>query len=183
MENEYIEGSVRTRLILAGITEIEEHGIRDFSLRRVALTAQVSCAAPYRHFRDKNELVSEIIKYIGSRWNMLYRQIEALYEKDTRRLIIEASVAMLRFWLANPNFRSVLTLAASDAEGCLLNFDSEILDLVDRLYEDIEAAKFKRYALSSLIYGTLMLIGIGVLQNNIETISLFRRKIEDEIAG
>ena len=56
MEQEFIENSVRTRLILSGMSEIEKHGVNDFSLRRVALAAQVSCAAPYRHFKDKEEL-------------------------------------------------------------------------------------------------------------------------------
>ena len=55
MEADFIEGSVRTRLIVAGINELEERGVKDFSLRRVALAAEVSCAAPYRHFKDKDD--------------------------------------------------------------------------------------------------------------------------------
>ena len=182
MESEYIEGSVRTRLILAGITEIEEHGIKDFSLRRVAIAAQVSCAAPYRHFKDKDELVCEIIKYIGSRWNLLYRQIEELFKHDIPKLIVEASVAMLRFWLANPNFRAVLTLSVANKDANLLIFDSDILLLVDALYSDPDVANMKKYILRSMIYGTLMLMGNGAFQSNSEAISLFARKIEAELA-
>ena len=66
MEEAYVEKSVRTRLILAGITELEEHGLGDFSLRRAALAAQVSCAAPYRHFKDKDEYIREIITHVAT---------------------------------------------------------------------------------------------------------------------
>ncbi|MBO5879898.1 MAG: helix-turn-helix transcriptional regulator, partial [Clostridia bacterium] len=53
MEDRFVEENVKHRLILAGIRELEEYGITDFSLRRVAVSAQVSCAAPYRHFKSK----------------------------------------------------------------------------------------------------------------------------------
>ena len=79
MEQEFIENSVRTRLILAGMSEIEKHGVNDFSLRRVALAAQVSCAAPYRHFKDKDEYIREIISYVNSKWELLSREIERIY--------------------------------------------------------------------------------------------------------
>ena len=46
MEDANLETSVRTRLLLAGLSEMEKHGEGDFSLRRVAKEAQVSCAAP-----------------------------------------------------------------------------------------------------------------------------------------
>jgi AcrR family transcriptional regulator len=57
MDQDYGMRSVKTRLILAGLNEIEEYGIKNFSLRRVALGAQVSCAAPYRHFKDKDDFI------------------------------------------------------------------------------------------------------------------------------
>ena len=76
MEQDYIEGGVRERLIQAGITELYERGIKDFSLRRVALSAQVSCAAPYRHFKDKSDLISKIVEYIGSMRELFSKEIE-----------------------------------------------------------------------------------------------------------
>ncbi|MBQ9131598.1 MAG: helix-turn-helix transcriptional regulator, partial [Clostridia bacterium] len=60
MEEGYTSHAVRERLIIAGIRELEAHGLNDFSLRRVAVACEVSCAAPYRHFKDKEELILEI---------------------------------------------------------------------------------------------------------------------------
>ena len=46
------EASMRERLILAGIQEIDARGIQKFSMRQVANACGVSCAAPYQHFQD-----------------------------------------------------------------------------------------------------------------------------------
>ena len=47
----------RERLILAGIKVIEENGVSGFSIRRTAAECGVSCAAPYKHFKDKEDLM------------------------------------------------------------------------------------------------------------------------------
>ena len=46
MEEIYTSDNVKSRLILAGLKELDQHGVVDFSLRRVAIGAGVSCAAP-----------------------------------------------------------------------------------------------------------------------------------------
>ena len=107
MEDRFIVEDVRKRLVLAGLNELCEHGITDFSLRRVSVAAQVSCAAPYRHFKDKDELIGAIIEYIGSKWLLLSKEIRAAFLLDRKRLALELSVAAIRFWVANGNFRTV----------------------------------------------------------------------------
>ena len=71
----YKSEELPTALVLAGIKEIENHGLSDFSLRRVATLCGVSCAAPYRHFKNKNELILAILSYINSQWGILQQQI------------------------------------------------------------------------------------------------------------
>ena len=70
--------AVRDRLIDAGIRELEAYGAQGFSLRRVAQVCGVSCAAPYKHFKDKQALIEAIADTLNSRW--LDRQAEALGE-------------------------------------------------------------------------------------------------------
>ena len=45
--------NMRQLLIEAGIEEINRSGVTDFSVRRVAMECGVSCAAPYKHFKDR----------------------------------------------------------------------------------------------------------------------------------
>ena len=79
MKEQSLELKLRHRLILAGLKELEEHGVKDFSLRRVALNAEVSCAAPYRHFKDKEQLIGAIITYVKDGWDLLSNQIKMIF--------------------------------------------------------------------------------------------------------
>ena len=111
-KNSVSTDTLRDRLLIAGTNEIGLHGIADFSLRRVAASCNTSCAAPYRHFKNKEEFILEIIRYINRQWELLRDQILSLFEGDIRKQLIEVCVAYIRFWVANPNYRSVL--AASE---------------------------------------------------------------------
>ena len=178
MENDFIEKNVRTRLIVAGINELEERGIRDFSLRRVALRAEVSCAAPYRHFKDKDEFISEIIKYISSKWMLLCHEVEKVFSSDKRRLIIELAVANLRFWLANANYRTVLMTVSTSSGGVLSDFDSPLINSVrEWCAEAGEDAETKIFTVRALLYGAVMMTSSDALRSEVP--SLLRRELEE----
>ncbi len=53
----YHKEGLKETLTEAALAEIEEKGIAEASLRGIAARAGVSRAAPYRHFRDKEELL------------------------------------------------------------------------------------------------------------------------------
>ena len=57
MADSYHHGNLREALIDAGIKIINENGEENLSLRKVAAACDVSHAAPYAHFRDKEELI------------------------------------------------------------------------------------------------------------------------------
>src|SRR5271163_3285812 len=56
----YHHGNLRESLVAAAIQLIAEVGPAGFNLREVARRAGVSHNAPYRHFRDKGELLAEV---------------------------------------------------------------------------------------------------------------------------
>ena len=97
--------TLRHRLLVAGTNEIGQYGIANFSLRRVAAACGTSCAAPYRHFKNKEAFILEILRYIEGQWELLCSQILSLYEGDIRKQLIEVCIAYIRFWVANPNYR------------------------------------------------------------------------------
>jgi AcrR family transcriptional regulator len=59
-DSSYHHGNLRLALLNAAIAQIKEVGVEKLSLRGIARTVGVSQTAPYRHFRDKNELLAEI---------------------------------------------------------------------------------------------------------------------------
>jgi AcrR family transcriptional regulator len=56
----YHHGNLKEALISAAVTLIGEVGPRGFTLREVARRAKVSHNAPYRHFRDKEDLLAAV---------------------------------------------------------------------------------------------------------------------------
>ncbi|MGA2480730.1 MAG: TetR/AcrR family transcriptional regulator, partial [Spirochaetia bacterium] len=57
----YHHPALRAALLEAAAAELREFGTAGFSLRRVAVRAGVSRAAPYRHFRDRDELLAALV--------------------------------------------------------------------------------------------------------------------------
>ena len=60
MSDTYHHGNLRQALIEAGIGIINESGEDGLSLRKAAMACNVSHAAPYAHFKDKDELIEAI---------------------------------------------------------------------------------------------------------------------------
>jgi AcrR family transcriptional regulator len=56
----YHHGNLKTALLNASLALISELGPQAFTLREVARRAGVSHNAPYRHFRDKDELLAAV---------------------------------------------------------------------------------------------------------------------------
>jgi len=56
----YHHGNLKPALLKAAVRVIRKVGPRAFTLREVARQAKVSHNAPYRHFRDKDELLAAV---------------------------------------------------------------------------------------------------------------------------
>jgi AcrR family transcriptional regulator len=56
----YHHGNLRQALVAATLALIEERGPFGFTLAEAARAAGVSAAAPYRHFRGRDELIEEV---------------------------------------------------------------------------------------------------------------------------
>lgn len=168
MEEQLIEGGVRERLVLCGLKELEEHGMSDFSLRRVASMAQVSCAAPYRHFRDKEELIMAIITHVREGWELLVSSIDSVCSEPRER-VMRLCVAYLRFWIANGNFRSVLLSGGGELD-CgrreqLAMFDRPIQSAVSELcaVSGGDSASLG-YSALAIVSGTAALVASGTYE-------------------
>lgn len=182
----YQTDDLRHALIIEGIKEIEHHGLADFSLRRVASACGVSCAAPYRHFKSKEDLILAIITYINDQWSFLEKQIIEVFQNDTRRLIVELCVANIRFWIANPNFRSIMMMDDRRLDSLQLRERSRISEKIKELVHEYcknrdVSEKDERtcvFSLLSLIYGATHMLGADEIENTPETINIIRSTAE-----
>ena len=58
----YHHGDLKAALVAAVLRLVREKGPRGFTLNEASRAAGVSVAAPYRHFRDKDALLAEVVR-------------------------------------------------------------------------------------------------------------------------
>ncbi len=179
---EFVSGeTIKQRLIIAGLAELEIHGFADFSLRRVASGCNVSCAAPYKHFKGKEEFVSEIISYVDNQWLALSKQVMSVFEGDKRRQLLEICIAFVRFCTGNTHFRSIFMMNI-DGKKVRLNMAQSITDLAENYFAECEKEQkaAKVFKINSLVLGAVTMTSNDT-KNNEDILKMLRTSIENEI--
>lgn len=181
------ELTTKTALLQAGIREIRKYGLGNMSMRRVALNCELSCATPYKHFKNKDEFVIEVFNYIHRQWSEVQSAIVEQYT-DTREQIVQTCLAYIRFLVENPDFRSILfsqddslsreqRLAKSKISNGSLSIINSYCESV-QMPEDIRYRK--TYVVRSMIYGAAFLLGSGELEDAEQTYEMVRALIDRE---
>jgi AcrR family transcriptional regulator len=103
MADSYHHGNLRQALIEAGIKIINESGEENLSLRKVAALCNVSHAAPYAHFKDKDELLEAIKNSVTDRF--MEELLNAVEGKPTAdQAIIAMGRTYIQFFSSNPDY-------------------------------------------------------------------------------
>ena len=180
--------AVRTRLIEAGIRELQANGAQGFSLRRVAQACGVSCAAPYKHFKDKQALIEAIADTLNSRW--LDRQAEALGKLggDPGAQLRIICKEYLKFLQENPNFCALIT-QRDESTGKwhlnhLFNQSSRTKSLIVQYAQEHSISEEDVYssvcAIRAVLYGAAMMNQNDDMRLNDSTISILSRMIDSQ---
>lgn len=109
MEKKYHHGDLKTQLIKAGLHTIQEDGIGKVSLRKLAQMCNVSEAAPYSHFKNKDELLIAIQEYVtGQLQNWLEDAYERTEHSNSPEAILNMGKAYVLFFIKYPEYYSFL---------------------------------------------------------------------------
>ena len=95
----YHHGDLRRALVTAARAILERDGPQGLSLRAVAREAGVSPAAPYHHFKDKNELLVAIAE---EGFNALGEALREAADPDGRQSLLSLGLAYVKFARGNP---------------------------------------------------------------------------------
>ena len=180
--------SVRDKLIIAGLKELNAHGVQNFSVRRTASECGVSCAAPYKHFADKQDFIAAIIRFGNSQWKERQRKIVDMYPSPRRKQILEISLEHIRFLVENPYFRSLIMLKDAPLDTQYARSRGKLSRLAMRLIRrycaevgmDEKTAKVKTYIVRSLIYGAALMFDNGEMEYNEENMEAVAQAIDRE---
>lgn len=183
-----VRGNVKEQLIVNGIEEMSKYGVREFSVRRVAQKCGVSCAAPYKHFKDRNSFVAAILEYINTSWSAIAAEIASDYPNEYRTQLVQISLRYVRFLVENPHFRSILMLKDDefDAEHRTLRtkVSAVTYEIVQKYCQSVqmprEVMERKLYVVRSLIYGAAILIDNKEMPYDDNTMEYVRAAIDRE---
>lgn len=180
--------NLRDDLIQAGIDEINQNGIANFSFRRIAAACNVSCAAPYRHFKDKHEFIAAIIDHVNDIWAVKQDAIIAACGDTLREQIIAVCLGYIRFLMEEPSYRSVLMLKDEQFDNLYhkkrTQFGSVAQTLQHHLFEASGYPKEiwdrKLMICRSLIFGSVFLFDAGEFEYNEQNMEYIRFTLNRE---
>ncbi|PZA09918.1 TetR/AcrR family transcriptional regulator [Rhodopseudomonas palustris] len=142
-ERGYHHGNLKEALLQAALGLIAEKGPAGFTFADAARMAGVSPAAPYRHFRDRDELLSNI----AQRGFELFEQVLAKAWNDGRPDTITAFMrvgpAYLAFARNEPAYYSAMF-----ESGVPIDVDPMLLTASERAFNVIRAAAERLAALT-----------------------------------
>lgn len=109
MEKKYHHGDLKTQLIRKGLLMIHNEGVDNLSLRKLAKMCDVSEAAPYSHFKSKENLLEAMSQYVSDN---LLEWVKNAYEasEDTEEpsAIYNIGKAYIFFFIRHPEYFSFI---------------------------------------------------------------------------
>lgn len=179
---------LREALIIAGIDEINKHGVNSFSIRRVAEACNVSCAAPYRHFENKRDFIASIIDYVNDLWAARQEEILAHCSNNLREQILEIIMNYIRFLMEEPFYRAVLMLKDDEFDNLYHKKRTQFGSLTQSLEAQLYTAsglpehvwKRKVLIVRSLVFGAVFLFDAGEFDYNETNLEYLRYTINRE---
>ncbi|NMA07350.1 MAG: TetR/AcrR family transcriptional regulator [Ruminococcaceae bacterium] len=171
-KGKYHHGFLEKDLIEKGLQLLNSVGLEAFSLRKVAEMCGVSHTAPYRHFKNKEELIYAITTSVSDEFTLLINGALAENEGDYRKQILAVSKLYVKFMVENPeHFKFIFMTDHHNPiiikKGEFIKTDRWIVSVLENLFiglrknEGISETNWSLDALTiwSLIHGfTTMLV-------------------------
>ncbi len=108
MSDKYHHGDLRNALIEESIKMINSSGEESVSMRKLAQRCGVSMAAPYAHFKNKEEMINAIKEYVEEAFTKYLEAAVASCENDIEKKIITLGNAYITFFIENPEYFTFL---------------------------------------------------------------------------
>jgi len=107
----YHHGDLRAQLIAAVRDLVETHGPDGFSVAEAARRAGVSSAAPYKHFKDRPEILRGVVSEAMDRLRVAMEVAAAAHPTGSLEAVAAIGLAYVEFARAEPGvFRLVFSL-------------------------------------------------------------------------
>jgi AcrR family transcriptional regulator len=168
----YHHGDLRAALVHAAMELLEESGEADLSLRAVARRAGVSAAAPYRHYADREALVSAVAA-VGYR-ELAERLATAHPSPSTPQQLASVAIAYVQFALERPALFRIMFTEPCDRDNdervaATAAVSQYVRAIVERTFPQADAEALAT-AIWALVHGLALLHLDGKLDAHSPTV-------------
>lgn len=111
----YHHGDLKTALLDAAERLVAEKGVEAFSVADAARAANVSSAAPYRHFKDKADLLGEVAARGFERMRDQIRTATEKHPEGSIESLVASGLAYIHFVSSRPELFHLMWGAARQA--------------------------------------------------------------------
>lgn len=108
MSRAYHHGNLRNALIVAAAELIEEAGCPEFAISDAAKRAGVSTAAPYRHFKDREDLLDAVSELCFIGLADAAQKSRDQHEMGSRECIIALGLTYMEYVSSRPAFYQLM---------------------------------------------------------------------------
>ncbi|MCH4890002.1 TetR/AcrR family transcriptional regulator [Acidaminobacter sp. JC074] len=126
MDN-YHHGDLKKALVEEGLILLNQYGLEGFSLRKVAAKCQVSHTAPYKHFKNKEELIAAISHHVKTSFAHALDQARSRHENIENKMVA-VGVNYVMFMVNNPDYYRFLF---SNKYDCKVEIKTGMIEYYD----------------------------------------------------
>jgi len=177
--------SVKERLILEGIRSIGESGIHGLSMRRIAKACNVSSAAPFKHFPDKQAFLHAIAQYITDQWYARQDRMPSMEHLSSKERLVHMIMDFVRFLAENPQYIQVILLRDKNRMEHRDQISTRSQRLIRQYAADIGAAEEevlqKTFMIRAMIFGSAMLFASGEQAPTEDKFALMERAVSQTL--
>ena len=172
-QKQYHHGDLKKLLIMSVIEAVKNHNLEKFSIREAARLLEVSPAAPYNHFNDKQELILASIYFCKNEFINYLKNKILINESYTNKKLAVIGKSYLQYANDNPEvfiFMFSQTLSNKDRINNYQEFHHLFLTAINESFnlDDLRKRVSMNSAVNaawSIIHGTACLIASGTLSD------------------
>ena len=172
-QKQYHHGDLKKLLIMSVIEAVKNDNLEKFSIREAARLLEVSPAAPYNHFNDKQELILASIYFCKNEFINYLKNKILINESHTKKKLAVIGKSYLQYANDNPEvfiFMFSQTLSNKDRINNYQEFHHLFLTAINESFnlEDLRKRVSMNSAVNaawSIIHGTACLIASRTLSD------------------
>ena len=174
-KQEYHHENLREELIQTGITLLAKEGLSGLSLRKIAAACGVSHAAPYKHFKNKEEMVQAILDFVMGEFCEKLRMAASDKKFNPQERLIEMGKGYVQFMAEHTDYIKIMFIGDymphSHEPDCIQNaksayqiFRQTALDYLHTTDGIEQTLNYHIDGMWSLVHGMAVLLIQGEIQ-------------------